>query len=88
MVEAGSGQVLIVTSATGNKPALAAPIYSATRAAANMLIRSTALSIAKTGVTLNAIGTNYLDYPNFRAAPEPTTQRSELLSKSRFRWGG
>ena len=68
MVEAGAGQVVIVTSAAGNKPALAAPIYSATRAAANMLIRSTALSIAKTGVTLNAVGTNYLDYPNFRAA--------------------
>lgn len=68
MVEAGSGQVVIVTSATGRKPAPAAPIYSATRAAANMLIRSTALSIADSGVTLNALGTNYLDYPNFRAA--------------------
>ena len=68
MIGAGAGQVVIVTSAAGNKPALAAPIYSATRAAANMLIRSTALSIADTGVTLNAVGTNFLDYPNFRAA--------------------
>ncbi len=68
MLEAGSGQVVIVTSATGEKPAPGAPLYSATRAAANMLIRSTALSVADSGVTLNAIGTNFLDYPNFRAA--------------------
>lgn len=68
MIEAGAGQVVIVTSATGNKPAIGAPIYSATRAAANMLIRATALSIAKSGVTLNAVGTNFLDYPSFRAA--------------------
>lgn len=68
MIEAGAGQVLVVTSAAGDKPVLEAPIYSATRAAANMLIRATALSIAETGVTLNAVGTNFLDYPNFRAA--------------------
>ncbi len=68
MIEAGAGQVVIVTSASGDKPVIAAPLYSATRAAANMLIRATALSIADSGVTLNAVGTNYLDYPNFRAA--------------------
>jgi len=68
MIETGAGQVLIVTSASGDKPVVEAPIYSATRAAANMLIRATALSIATTGVTLNAVGTNFVDYPNFRAA--------------------
>jgi NAD(P)-dependent dehydrogenase (short-subunit alcohol dehydrogenase family) len=68
MIEAGSGQMLIVTSASGEKPVPTAPLYSATRAAANMLVRNTALSIADKGVTLNAVGTNYLDYPNFRAA--------------------
>lgn len=68
MLDAGSGQIVIVTSAAGTKPVLEAPIYSATRAAANMLIRATALSIADSGVTLNAVGTNFLDYPNFRAA--------------------
>lgn len=67
MMEAGSGQLLVVTSATGEKPALGAPLYSATRAAANMLVRSTAISIAGSGVTLNAVGTNFLDYPSFRA---------------------
>ncbi len=68
MLDAGSGQVVIVTSAAGDKPALAGPIYSATRAAANMLIKATALSIADQGVTLNAVGTNFLDYPKFREA--------------------
>ena len=68
MMQAGSGQVVIVTSGAGGKPVLQAPIYSATRAAANMLVKATALSIAESGVTLNAVGTNYLDYPQFRAA--------------------
>jgi len=68
MLEQGSGQVVIVTSGTGDRPALAAPLYSATRAAANMLVRATALDIADSGVTLNAVGTNYLDYPKFREA--------------------
>lgn len=68
MLAAGTGQVVIVTSAAGAKPVLQAPLYSATRAAANMLIKSTALSIADSGVTLNAVGTNFLDYPQFRAA--------------------
>jgi 3-oxoacyl-[acyl-carrier protein] reductase len=68
MVSIGRGQVVILTSAAGAKPVIEAPIYSATRAAANMLIRATALSIADSGVTLNAVGTNFLDYPAFRAA--------------------
>lgn len=68
MIDVGAGQVLVVTSAAGDKPVIEAPLYSATRAAANMLIRATALSIADTGVTLNAVGTNFLDYPSFRAA--------------------
>ena len=68
MLERGSGQVVIVTSGTGDRPAVGAPLYSATRAAANMLVRATALDIADSGVTLNAVGTNFLDYPKFREA--------------------
>jgi len=65
MVERRNGQVVIVTSATGTKPQPAAALYSATRAAANMLVRNAAKSVAKEGVTVNAIGTNFLDYPGF-----------------------
>ena len=68
LVERGGGQVVIVTSASGASPTPAAALYSATRAAANMLVRNAALRVAKQGVTVNAIGTNYLDYPGFRAA--------------------
>lgn len=83
MLEAGHGQVIIMTSGAGGKPVLQAPIYSATRAAANMLIKATALSIADTGVTLNAVGTNYLDYPQFRAATgaDDPEIRAELESQ-------
>lgn len=65
MVQAESGQLLVVTSAAGAKPQPGAALYSATRAAANMLIKNAALSVANHGVTVNGIGTNFLDYPGF-----------------------
>lgn len=68
MVKSGSGQVLIVTSATGLRPQPNAALYSATRAAANMMVKNAALSVAEHGVTVNAVGTNFLDYPGFIAA--------------------
>jgi NAD(P)-dependent dehydrogenase (short-subunit alcohol dehydrogenase family) len=68
MLKAGQGQIVIVTSATGAKPAPKLPLYSATRAAANMLVKNVALEVADRGVTVNAIGTNFLDYPWFREA--------------------
>jgi NAD(P)-dependent dehydrogenase (short-subunit alcohol dehydrogenase family) len=68
MQEAGAGQIVIVTSATGAKPSSNAALYSATRAAANMLVKNAALSVADSGVTINAIGTNFLDFPGFRKA--------------------
>jgi len=43
-----------------------------------MLIKATALSIADSGVTLNAIATNYLNYPNFRAAIESQVPMGRL----------
>jgi len=68
MLRAGHGQIVIVTSATGAKPSPKLPLYSATRAAANMLVKNVALAVADRGVTVNAIGTNFLDYPWFREA--------------------
>ncbi|MBT6274163.1 MAG: SDR family oxidoreductase [Chromatiales bacterium] len=68
MEQAGTGQVVIVTSATGARAQPNSALYSTTRAAANMLVKNAALSVAKHGVTVNAIGTNYLDYPGFRGA--------------------
>ena len=68
MLAQGGGQIVIVTSATGAKPAPQAALYSATRAAANMLVKNAALEVASKGVTINAVGTNFLDYPGFIAA--------------------
>lgn len=90
MLDAGSGQVLVVTSAAGAKPVVQAPIYSATRAEANMLIKATALLIADQGVILSAVGTNYLDYPQFWAATgaDHPEIRAELESQVPMRWLG
>lgn len=79
MEKAGSGQVVIVTSATGARAQPRSALYSTTRAAANMLVKNAALSVAKRGVTVNAIGTNYLDYPGFlgvSGADDPEVRRA------------
>lgn len=59
MLEARSGQIVIVTSAAGVRPSPMAPLYSATRAAANMLVKNVAHTVADQGVTVNAIGTSH-----------------------------
>ena len=66
LVAQKSGQVVVNTSASGEKPAIGAASYSATRAGANMLIRCAAYSVAEHGVCVNGTGTTYLDYPGFR----------------------
>jgi 3-oxoacyl-[acyl-carrier protein] reductase len=68
MVERRAGQVLLFTSATGSRPTPNAPLYSSVRAAANMLVRNVAAEVAPTGVQVNAIGTNFMDFPEFRRA--------------------
>ena len=68
MVEAGSGQVLAITSASGLRVTPGAPLYSATRAGANMLVRNVAAEVAPRGVQVNAVGTNFMDFPGFLAA--------------------
>jgi len=68
MVEAGDGQVLLLTSAAGARPTPGAPLYSSARAAANMLVRNVAGEIARSGVQVNAVGTNFMDFPEFRRA--------------------
>ncbi|MBP6730185.1 MAG: SDR family oxidoreductase [Microthrixaceae bacterium] len=68
MVEAGAGQVVVITSAAGARPTPGVPLYSATRAGANMLVKNVAMEIARTGVQVNALGTNFMDFPEFHAA--------------------
>jgi NAD(P)-dependent dehydrogenase (short-subunit alcohol dehydrogenase family) len=68
MVAQGDGQVLLLTSATGARPEPNAPLYSSVRAAANMLVRNVAADVASKNVQVNALGTNFMDFPEFRRA--------------------
>lgn len=68
MVEQRSGQVLVITSAAGSRPTPGAPLYSSLRAAATMLARNAAQEMARHNVQVNAVGTNYMDFPEFRRA--------------------
>ena len=66
LVKAGGGQVLVQTSATGEKPHPGKLSYSVMRAAANMMCRCAALTVADKNVCVNAIGTNFMNYPGFK----------------------
>jgi len=68
MVERGEGQVLVITSASAARPTPGAPLYSSARAGATMLVRNVAAEVARTGVQVNAVGTNYMDFPEFLKA--------------------
>ncbi len=66
LMNAGRGQIVINTSATGDKPKPTALAYSAMRAGANMVVRCAAMTAAPKGVCVNAIGTNFLNYSGFK----------------------
>jgi len=68
MVQQQSGQVLVITSATGARPSPNAPLYSSARAGANMLVKNVAAEVARHGVQVNAVGTNFMDFPEFLRA--------------------
>jgi 3-oxoacyl-[acyl-carrier protein] reductase len=68
MVAAGGGQVLLITSAAGAKPTRGAALYSSARAAANMMVRNVAEEVAAKNVQVNSLGTNFMDFPEFRRA--------------------
>ena len=72
MVEQSEGQVLMITSASAARPTPNAPLYSAARAGATMLVRNVADEVARTGVQVNAVGTNYMDFPAFLKATGAT----------------
>ena len=68
----GGGQVLVYTSTAGARPTPGAPLYSAARAGANMLVANVAAEVVAKGVQVNAIGTNFMDFPGFLAANRAT----------------
>jgi NAD(P)-dependent dehydrogenase (short-subunit alcohol dehydrogenase family) len=70
------GQVLVVTSAAGARPTPGAPLYSAARAGANMLVKNVAAEVASKNVQVNAVGTNFMDFPGFLAANRVTDEES------------
>lgn len=68
MVAAGAGQVLVITSSSGARVTPGAAIYSALRAGATHLVKNVAHEVASVGVQVNALGTNFMDFPAFLAA--------------------
>jgi 3-oxoacyl-[acyl-carrier protein] reductase len=73
MVEAEQGQVVVFTSATGARPDPITSIYGGTRAGANGIVRAVGLEHARDGIQVNAVGTNYMDFPGFLKASRADT---------------
>jgi NAD(P)-dependent dehydrogenase (short-subunit alcohol dehydrogenase family) len=61
----GDGQVLVATSATALRPTTSASLYAATRSAATVMLQSVGLEVAASGVQVNVVGTNFMDFPEF-----------------------
>jgi 3-oxoacyl-[acyl-carrier protein] reductase len=68
MIQAGQGQVLVITSASAARATPGAPLYSAARAGATHLVRNVADEVARHHVQVNSVGTNFMDFPEFRRA--------------------
>ena len=68
MIAQGDGQVLVITSASGARATPEAPLYSSARAGATHMVRNVANEVARHRVQVNAVGTNYMDFPEFRRA--------------------
>lgn len=85
--EAGSGQIVVFTSATGGRPDPMVSIYGATRAGANGLVRAVGLEHARAGIQINAVGTNYMDFPGFRKASgaDDPERRARIESQTPMR---
>ncbi len=68
MIEQQGGQVLVITSASAARATPGAPLYSSARAGAPHLVRNVAHEVARHGIQVNAVGTNFMDFPEFRRA--------------------
>jgi 3-oxoacyl-[acyl-carrier protein] reductase len=64
LMEAGRGQVVVLTSASAVRGPYDFIPYVSLRVAANNLIKCAAMTAAEKGVCVNAFGTNFLNYPD------------------------
>jgi 3-oxoacyl-[acyl-carrier protein] reductase len=90
LMEQGSGQVLIEVSATGSKnwPGNGF-LYGATRAGAKYMVNNAAIDAAKAGVSVNGMGTMFLDYPGFINScdgnnPKVAAEIKSLIPEGRY----
>jgi NAD(P)-dependent dehydrogenase (short-subunit alcohol dehydrogenase family) len=68
MVAQGEGQVLLMSSAAGARPVPGLALYSTVRAGAAMMAKNAAAEVARHGVQVNCVGTNFMDFPDFLTA--------------------
>ena len=58
----------MITSAAAVRTQIGTALYAATRAGANMLVKSVASELARDNVQVNSVGTNFMDFPDFLRA--------------------
>lgn len=87
LMEKGAGQIVILTSATGDKAFYDFLGYSSMRAAANTAIQCAAMTAAPKGVCVNAFGTNFINYPDAiktLGGPEGMKKAAKNIPVGRF----
>lgn len=72
MVAQGEGQVLLMSSAAGARPVPGLALYSTVRAGASMMAKNAAAEVARHGVQVNCVGTNFMDFDGFLEAAGAT----------------
>lgn len=68
MVAQREGQVLLMSSAAGARPVPGLALYSTVRAGAAMMAKNAATEVARHGVQVNCVGTNFMDFADFLTA--------------------
>jgi NAD(P)-dependent dehydrogenase (short-subunit alcohol dehydrogenase family) len=60
-----TGRIILITSAVAVRPAAAAVLYSAARAASTAMTTAAAKALGEFGIQLNAIGPNWFENPTY-----------------------
>jgi NAD(P)-dependent dehydrogenase (short-subunit alcohol dehydrogenase family) len=86
MVEQGSGDIVLFTSATGARPEPGVSTYSATRAGANALVRAVGQSMPATVfASTPSAPTSWISLGSFEPVVRTKTPNAEGRSRPRFR---
>lgn len=89
MKQRKSGRIINISSVHGKRPTDFDPVYSMTKGGIKMLVRESAIELAKYGITVNMIEPGAVDVGKFKTLPKPNTPEEkheyEKVMRNRLR---